>query len=203
MSFSRTGFTATSHNTSSVPLYLSFPNCPASSLLYYVPVLHFALESYLISLVILFQQSRCHFLHGFLNSYYFSCQTNLYFVSSLAHGCKCPHTRLQSHSPQQTSWSFVYLRNPVSPFISPIFCFRAFDPISLSPQSYCCFYLFVNTILFLPLLPCVSLHTVWGKSLREGQRHIIQTTGWAGSLPVVVMVGLVLLLGHAHRYDNV
>ena len=155
-------------------------------------------------MVILFQQTRCHFLHCFLDPCYFSCQTDLYFVSSLAHGCSHPYTRLQSHSPQQTLCNFVSLRHPVLFLISPIFCFPTIDPISPPPQSYCHLYLFVNTILFLPHSPALrfSFYCL-GKSLREGQEQIIQTTAWAGSLPVVVMVGSVFLLGHSGRYDHV
>lgn len=128
----------------------------------------------------------------------------MYFVSSLAHGCNRPHTRLQSHSSQQTSCSLVSPRHPVSCMISPIFSFPTVDPISPPPQSYCHLFLFVNTNLFLPHSSALrfSLYCL-GKSLREGQGQIIQTTGWAGSLPVVVMVGSVFLVGHSPRYGHI
>lgn len=156
-------------------------------------------ESYLNSGVILFQQAWCHFLHCFLDSCYFSCQTNPSVVSPPAHGCSRPHTRLHSHSPQQTSCRFVFLRHPVLFLISSIFCFPTVYPITPPPQSYCHFYLFINTVLFPPQSPvlCFSLYCL-GESLREGQG---QTTGWAGSLPVAVMVELVFLLGYSCRYD--
>lgn len=151
----------------------------------------------------LFQPTRCHFLHCFLDSHYFSCQTNLYFVSSLAHGCNHPYTRLRSHSPQQTLSSFVSFRHPVSCLISPVFGFLTVVPLSSPPQSHCHLYLFINTILFLPHSPALRISVYClGKSLREGQGQIIRTTGWAGLLPVVVMAGSVFLPGHSHRFSR-
>lgn len=117
-----------------------------------------------------------HFLYCFLDSCYFSCQTNLYFVSSPAFGCNRPLTRLQSHSSLQTSCSFISLRHPVSCSISPIFCFPTVDPNS-PPQSYCCLHSFINSISFLPHSSalCFPLYCL-EKSLRESQGQITQTT---------------------------
>lgn len=95
----------------------------------------------------------------------FCCQTNLYFISSLAHGSNCPHTRLQLHSPQQTLCSLVSSRHPVSCLISPIFRFLPVDPISPSTQSYChCIYSFTQSYSSLTLLPCISSYIAWGRA---------------------------------------
>lgn len=131
----------------------------------------------ILSLSFFFSKPDTIFSSASLIHVFFSCQTNLYVVSSPAFGCNHPLTRLQSHSSLQTSCSFVSLRHPVSCLISPIFWFLTFDPNSPPSQSYCCLYLFINAILFLPHssachFPLCSLE----KSLREGQGQINQTT---------------------------
>lgn len=154
-------------------------------------------------LVILFQQTRYHFLHCFPDSCYFSFHTNLYVVSSPAFGCNRPLTRLQSHSSLQTSCSLVSLRHSVSCLISPIFCFLAVDPNSPS-QCYCCFCLIHLCNLIPPSLFCLAFSFILlGEEPERGPgADKSDYTGWAGSLSVVVVVGSLFLLRHSCRYDH-